>query len=124
LLHSQIGEQSLLAVSQGKQAVIHLGFLAEVNFEKMAMGSLATSTHNLETVELCFFLNQQQNPGWNQHGVGRNHDQLNRWNLAADAKRKKLLADPVIELNGPIRRTATARQSVAQGLLQLSTLEH
>ena len=65
--------------------MVHLGFLAKMNFEKMTMGSLALSAYNLEKLELCFFLNQQQNPGWNQHGVGRKHDQLNRWDIPADA---------------------------------------
>ena len=65
--------------------MVHLGFLAKMNFKQMTVGSLTLSTHNLEKLELCFFLNQQQNPGWNQPGVGRKHDQLNRWNVAANA---------------------------------------
>ena len=95
-----------------------LGLLPQMHFQHMAMSRRSLRQQHLHQLQLCLFLQQQQNPRGVQPGTGR-QDQFQRADASPHPQGQDLLGFGVIELHGPDLGTTAAVQGVAEGLLQL-----
>ena len=93
-----------------------------MHFQHMAVGRRPLSQQHLHQLQLSFFLQQQQHPRGVQPRTRRQH-QLQRTNPSPHPEGQDLLGFGMVELHGPDLGTTAAIEGVAEGLLQLFSIQ-